>query len=69
MKLKRYKLQYNFKDGVVWGGEDVDVRLSANEISAMLNQRIMNDPDSELEAQKTGEKKKVSEIKSIEILF
>ncbi len=67
--MKRYKLQYNFKDGTIWGGSDVDVRLTAQEISVMLQQDLMNNPDTELESQKTGEKKKVGEIKSIEIMF
>ncbi|WP_044895949.1 hypothetical protein [Bacillus alveayuensis] len=65
---KLYKLVYHFKDGTSWGPELHDVELSAEQLAYMLG-TLGKSNDMEIECQSNGEKRKVSEIKSIELVF
>ncbi|WP_018391828.1 hypothetical protein [Bacillus sp. 37MA] len=64
---KLYKLVYHFKDGKSWDEKTHDIALSADQIAFMLNE--FQKPGSELTQESTGETRKASEIKSIELLF
>jgi len=65
---KLYKLDYHFKNGEKWEFENHGVELTTDQIAYML-QHFQKSDDMEIENQSSGEKKKVSEIKSIELRF
>ncbi|MBN8253596.1 hypothetical protein [Priestia flexa] len=65
---KLYKLDYRFKDGEKWEFEKHGVELTTDQIAYML-QEFQKSDNIEIENQSSGDKKKVSEIKSIELRF
>ncbi|MDN7241042.1 hypothetical protein QWY14_04530 [Planococcus sp. N028] len=65
---KKFNLIYHFVDGDTWGGEEVDVHLAAEEISAHFTENLCQ-PDVELVSHSTNEKKTVKELKSVELVF
>ncbi|WP_191556438.1 hypothetical protein [Metabacillus idriensis] len=65
---KVYKPIFHFKDGKSWGADDLGLDWTTVHISSTLEQLEVSDK-IELTSIATGEKRTVSEIKSIEITF
>lgn len=68
MAKKRYGIVLHFQDGTTWGPEIHNATVNAEEAAYMLNHYQSSD-DMEIESQKTGEVRQVSDIKSIELVF
>ncbi|MBU5214369.1 hypothetical protein [Heyndrickxia oleronia] len=65
---KIYRPVIHFKDGKSWSPADLGLEWTANHIPVTLEQLEKSD-NVELTSMLTGETRKVTEIKSIEILF
>lgn len=65
---KEYGFVIHFVDGKTWDKDELDIKFTSDLIKETLDQFQKRD-DTEIESMLTHEKRKVSEIKSIELLF